>query len=374
MNYFVDVIIPIPLEKLFTYSITPAEASVLKSGIRVAVPFGISKIYTGIIHHIHSNKPLAYEAKEIYQILDQNPIVNPIQLKHWDWISKYYMCTLGDVMRAALPSPFILESETIITKSKNQDINDEDLKDDEFLIYEALHNQSSLKIHDVVSILEKKTVFPVIQSLIDKNIIKVEEEIFEKYKPKLVRYIKLHSNFSSDTNLESLLDSLKNAPKQHQVILTLFSISAQTKKPIKVSELMKQSDASSSIIKALIDKGILEEFYIQTDRIQFSGSDIENSKALNKFQTKALDEIKQSFKKQDVILLHGITSSGKTEIYVKLIEDILKQGKQVLYLLPEIALTTQLVNRLQNYFGKKVAVFHSKYSSHERVEVWNNVL
>lgn len=372
MNYFVDVIIPIPLEKLFTYSITPAEASVLKPGIRVAVPFGKSKIYTGIIYKIHNNKPLVYESKEIYQILDQAPIVNQTQLQHWDWISKYYMCTLGDVMRAALPSPFILESESIITKSQN--INDKDLKDDEFLIYEALQYQSSLRIHDVTSILEKKNVLPVIKSLIEKNAIKVEEEIFEKHKPKLVRYVKLHSNFSSDRELEVLLDSLKNAPKQHQVILTLFSISAQTKKPIKVSELGKQSDASPSIIKALIDKGVLEEFYVQTDRFQYSGGKNEDSKTLNKFQSKALVEIKQSFEKQYVTLLHGITSSGKTEIYVKLIEDILKQGKQVLYLLPEIALTTQLVNRLQNYFGKKVAVFHSKYSSHERVEVWNNVL
>ena len=372
MNYFVDVIIPIPLEKLFTYSITPAEASVLKPGIRVAVPFGKSKIYTGIIYKIHNNKPLVYESKEIYQILDQAPIVNQTQLQHWDWISKYYMCTLGDVMRAALPSPFILESESIITKSQN--INDKDLKDDEFLIYEALQYQSSLRIHDVTSILEKKHVLPVIKSLIEKNAIKVEEEIFEKHKPKLVRYVKLHSNFSSDRELEVLLDSLKNAPKQHQVILTLFSISAQTKKPIKVSELGKQSDASPSIIKALIDKGVLEEFYVQTDRFQYSGGKNEDSKTLNKFQSKALVEIKQSFEKQYVTLLHGITSSGKTEIYVKLIEDILKQGKQVLYLLPEIALTTQLVNRLQNYFGKKVAVFHSKYSSHERVEVWNNVL
>ncbi|MDU8886389.1 primosomal protein N' [Yeosuana sp. MJ-SS3] len=374
MDYFVDVIIPIPLEKLFTYSITRAEASILKPGVRVAVPFGKSKIYTGVIHHIHNNKPLVYEAKDIYQILDQDPIANSIQLKHWNWISKYYMCTLGDVMRAALPSPFILESETIITKSENQNINDEELKDDEFLIYEALQNQASLKINDVISILEKKNVLPVIQSLIEKNIIWVEEEIYEKYKPKLVRYIKLHSNFSSDKELELLFDSLKNAPKQHQVILTLFSISAQTKKPIKVSELIKQSSASSSILKALIDKGILEEFYIKTDRVQYSGNETENLKTLNKFQSKALNEITLTFKKQDVTLLHGITSSGKTEIYVKLIEEVIKQGKQVLYLLPEIALTTQLVSRLQNYFGKKVAVFHSKYSSHERVEVWNNVL
>jgi len=204
--------------------------------------------------------------------------------------------------------------------------------------------------------------------------IHLEQEIYEKYKPKLVRYIKLHANFSSENNLQTLLDDLKNAPKQRHVIMTLFSISAQTKMPIKVEQLAKESEASSAIVKALIDKEILEEFHIQTDRVLYSGDNIENSKLLNKYQTIALNEIQQLFKKQNVTLLHGVTSSGKTEVYVKLIEDVINQGKQVLYLLPEIALTTQLVVRLQSYFGEKVSVFHSKYSLYERVEVWNNVL
>jgi len=374
MNYFIDVIIPIPLEKLFTYSITSAEASFLKPGMRVSVPFGKSKIYTGIVYSIHNNEPHVYEAKEIQQILDEFPIVNSFQLKLWKWIAKYYMCTLGDVMRAALPSAFILESETIITKNNDHIIEDKDLKDDEFLVYEALHHQSSLKIHDIIKILDKKNVLPVINRLIEKDAIHLEQEIYEKYKPKLVRYIKLHANFSSENNLQTLLDDLKNAPKQRRVIMTLFSISAQTKKPIKVAQLTKESEASSAIVKALIDKEILEEFHIQTDRILYSGDNIENSKSLNEYQTIALNEIQQLFKKQNVTLLHGVTSSGKTEVYVKLIEDAINQGKQVLYLLPEIALTTQLVVRLQNYFGEKVSVFHSKYSLHERVEVWNNVL
>ncbi|MEW4925474.1 primosomal protein N' [Algibacter sp. 2305UL17-15] len=373
MDYFIDVIIPIPLQKLFTYSITPAEADYLKKGMRVSVPFGKSKIYTGLVYRIHNEAPLVYDAKDIHQILDESPLVNEIQLKFWEWISNYYMCTMGDVMRAALPSAFILESETVITKTKEQ-LNDVDLKDDEFLVYEALYHQSSLKIQDVMSILDKKTVLPVIKRLIEKNAISVQEEVYEKYKPKLVRYVKLHANFSSEKNLQNLLEALSRAPKQREVVMTLFSISAKTKKPVKVSDLSAESDASSSIIKALIEKGVLEDYHIQKDRVEFSGDANEDSKALNEYQEKALAEIKSEFETHHTTLLHGVTSSGKTEIYVKLIEDVLNSGKQVLYLLPEIALTTQLVGRLQNYFGEKVAVFHSKYSSHERVEAWYNVL
>jgi primosomal protein N' (replication factor Y) len=374
MANFIDVILPIPLEKSFTYSVTPAEADFLKVGMRVAVPFGKSKIYTALVYKIHNQEPLIYEAKEIHQILDDSPVVTKIQLKHWEWIANYYMCTLGEVMRGALPSAFVLESETVIRKNNDVVINDEDLKDDEFLVYEALHHQSSLKIQDISNILDKKNVLPVIKRLLDKNAIEVEEEVYEKYKPKLVRYVKLHSSYTSQEKLQELLEDLSRAPKQRDVVMTLFSVSAKTKKPVKVTDLSEESDASTAIIKTLIDKGILEEYHIQTDRVSYSGDDNEDSKDLNEHQEKALKEILESYKKQNVTLLHGVTSSGKTEIYVKLIEDAIAKGKQALYLLPEIALTTQLVTRLQNYFGEKVAVFHSKYSSHERVEVWYNVL
>ncbi|WP_460218506.1 replication restart helicase PriA [Psychroserpens sp. MEBiC05023] len=374
MQYFINVILPIPLEKSFTYAITKAEAEFLKPGIRVSVPFGKTKIYTALVIEIHNNAPQVYEAKEIHQILDDTPIVTQIQLKHWAWISQYYMCTLGEVMRAALPSAFILESETIISKNADVFINDTDLKDDEFIVYEALHHQSSLKIQDLMSILDRKNVVPVIKRLLDKNAISVQEEIFEKYKPKLVRYVRLGVLYSSESGLQELLSELSRAPKQRDVVMTLFSISAQTKKPVKVSDLSSESGASSAIVKALIDKGILEEYHIQTDRVQYQGGDNEDSKHLNNHQAKALNEIVESFGNQNITLLHGVTSSGKTEVYVKLIEAQLRANRQVLYLLPEIALTTQLVERLQHYFGEKVAVFHSKYSVHERVEVWNNVL
>ena len=373
--HFIDVILPIPLEKRFTYSITQAESEFLQIGMRVSIPFGKTKIYTGIVANIHQTAPLVYDAKDIHQILDESPIVTQQQLRLWQWIAKYYMCTEGEVMRAALPNAFLLESETIISPNKKVKINDEDLKDDEFLIYEALQHQSSLKIQDISNILDKKNVLPVVKRLVEKEAVILNEEIYEKYKPKYVRYVKLSSEYSSEAALNSLLDDLnKNATKQKEVILNLFSISAKTKKPVKVSELVEVSKTTSTTIKTLVDKNILEEYHIQTDRIQYEGEDNAETKQLNEYQTEALKQIQSKFENQNVVLLHGVTSSGKTEVYVKLIENIIKEGKQVLYLLPEIALTTQLVTRLQDYFGEQVAVFHSKYSAHERVEVYNHVL
>ena len=373
MTYFLDVILPIPLQKAFTYHITEAEAQFLKTGMRVAVPFGKSKIYTALAYKIHNNEPTAYEAKTIHQILDEAPVVAELQLKHWEWIAKYYMCSLGEVMRAAMPNAFIIESETILVKNENAEISEADLKDDEFLIYEALQYQSSLKIEDVVSILDKKRILPVVNRLVEKGVLQLQEELYEKYKPKLVRYVKLHEAYKSEEKLQELLEILSRAPKQREVILTLFTLEASKQKPIKVSELSESSGASSAVIKALIDKSILEEYYIQTDRVQFEGEGDEQTKQLSDAQTEALESIKVAFDTKPVTLLHGVTSSGKTEIYVNLIEEQLNLGKQVLYLLPEIALTTQLVQRLQDYFGEKVAVFHSRYSSNERVEVWQNL-
>ncbi|PNW28045.1 replication restart helicase PriA [Formosa algae] len=374
MLHFIDVILPIPVENLFTYEITEAESGFLKPGMRVAVPFGKTKVYTAIVKNTHHNPPTVYEAKQIHQILDEYPIVTDIQLKLWDWMANYYLCTVGDVMRAALPNAFILESETLISKNTKQIINDSDLKDDEFLIYEALHHQSSLRIQDIVDIVDKKQVFPIIKRLLEKGAIVVEEEVFEKYKPKLVKYVKLKEQHTTSEGLKILMEELSRAPKQRDVVMSLFQLTAKTKKPIKVSELAEASGASSSIIKSLFDKSVLDEYFIQTDRVSYDGEAVEASKSLNVAQTEALAQIQHSFESHQVTLLHGVTSSGKTEVYVKLIEAVLKTGKQVLYLLPEIALTTQLVTRLQNYFGDQVAVFHSKYSAHERVEVWNNVL
>ncbi|GFD92914.1 primosomal protein N' [Alteromonas sp. KUL156] len=371
MPYFIDVILPIPLQKTFTYTVTEAEASFLKKGMRVAVSFGKSKIYTALVFNIHQNAPELYDAKDIHQILDDTPIITEQQLKHWQWISSYYMCSLGDVYRAALPSAFLLESETIIYKNENFE-EEAILTDEEFLIFEALQHHSQLTIHQVADILGKKTVLPIINGLIEKSAIYIKEEIYETYKPKLVKYVRLHNNYNSNEGLQTLLEELSRAKKQREAVLTYFQLAA-AKKPIKAKDLEEQSGASSAVLKALVEKDIFEFYHIQTDRINYQG-ETNQIKELNEFQQEAFNQIKTSFETQQVSLLHGVTGSGKTEIYVKLIKEVIAEGKQVLFLLPEIALTTQIITRLQNYFGNFISVFHSKYSMNERVEVWNNVL
>ena len=339
--------------------------------MRVAVSFGNKKIYTALVYNIHKQAPTTYEAKDIHQILDDKPIVNEVQLKHWTWIANYYMCSLGDVYRAALPGAFLLESETIIYK--NLGFTDESiLNDDEFLIVEALNHQSQLTVHQISEILDKKKVMPIVNDLIKKSAIYIKEEIYETYKPKLIKYVRLHPDYNNDNALEGLLDELSRAKKQRDAILTFFQLQS-LKKPIKAKELEERANVSSAILKSLVEKEILEFYHLQTDRINYKG-ETNNLKALNEYQQKALEEIKESFTTKDVTLLHGVTSSGKTEVYTKLIQEKIDEGKQVLFLLPEIALTTQIITRLQNYFGKQISVFHSKYSINERVEVWNNVL
>ena len=362
---------PIPIQKTFTYAVTEDEAKFLQKGMRVAVSFGKTKLFTGLVFEIHQNAPTLYEVKEIHQILDDTPLVNDIQLKHWQWIANYYMCSLGDVYRASLPSAFLLESETIIYKNEAFN-NEETLEDDEFLIFEALQHQSQLTIHQVVDILGKKKVMHIVNALIKKSAIYIKEQIYEQYKPKLVKYVRLHSNYNSDDGLNALLEQLSRAKKQRDAVLTFFQL-ASTKKPIKAKDFETKANVSSAVIKSLVDKNIFEFYEIQTDRINFKG-DTNSLKTLNEFQEKALTEIKETFQQKDVTLLHGITSSGKTEVYTKLIQEVLDDGKQVLFLLPEIALTTQIITRLQLYFGDQISVFHSKYSMNERVEVWNNVL
>ncbi|TRX03134.1 replication restart helicase PriA [Flavobacterium gawalongense] len=382
--HFVEVILPLSLAKTFTYSVSEAEFHYIKKGMRVAVPFGKSKIYTALVIEIHQNKPSLYEAKEIHQILDEKPIVTEIQITHWQWIASYYMCAIGDVYRGAMPSALLLESETVISQKQDLFVDQSLLSDDEFLVYEALQQQSSLKVQDIISILNKKNIFPVIQKLIDKNIVVLQEEISESYKPKLVRYVRLHSKYDSNAGLGELLETLKNANKQKEIVLSYFQLSATEKtrgeaersgaKPITVKKLVEAAHSSSAIIKALIEKEIFEDYFLQEDRVNFNGKIREEELQLSQAQQTAFEEIKNSFTQKEVCLLHGVTSSGKTEIYIKLIEEYIDSGKQVLYLLPEIALTTQLVGRLRTYFGNKVAVFHSKYNNNERIEVWNQVL
>lgn len=227
--YFAEVILPLSLSKTFTYSVSETEFNYIQIGMRIAVPFGKNKIYTGLVIELHQNKPLLYNAKEIHQILDEKPIANEIQIKHWLWIASYYMCNIGDVFRSVFPSALLLESETIIAQKSAGFVDESQLSDDEYLIFEALQQQSSLKVIDVMNILNKKNIFPIIQKLIDKNILEIQEEINENYKPKLVRYVRLNESFNNNDGLNQLLLELKNANKKKEVVLAYFQLIAKEK-------------------------------------------------------------------------------------------------------------------------------------------------
>ena len=373
MLYFVEVVLPLAVAKNFTYQVSETEFNYIQIGMRVAVPFGKSKIYTALVINKHNNPPQLYQAKEIHQILDEKPVVNAQQIKHWQWVASYYMCSLGEVYRSALPSGLMLESETIISAKTDAVVVSDELKDDEYLIYEALQRQSSISIQEIIKILGKKTVLPVINAMLSKGVLVLQEEVSEKYKPKLVKYIRLHEQFLQQKQLELLLEELSRAKRQKELVLHYFQLQAKDKKPITVKALQEISGTSIGVVNALVQKEIFETYYLAEDRVRFE-KEADSWFVLSAAQQKAYDAILERFEQFDVTLFHGVTASGKTEIYIKLMESFIATKKQVLFLLPEIALTTQLVQRLTAYFGNQVAVFHSKYTNDERVEVWNQVL
>lgn len=278
-------------------------------------------------------------------------------------------------MRSALPGAFLLESETLVLLNTPVSIDDTTLKDDEFLIFEALQHQSMLKVEEAAAIVDRKNALPVLQRLMDKKMIRLKERLYDVYSPKMVSYIRLAEAHADDNALEGLLESLDRAPKQKQLILAFFHLKSKSDGPIPVAELQLAADVSAGIVKSLEQKGILERYHIREDRVNFEdGEATRDLLPLNEEQQGALDDIRADFETGKTVLLKGITSSGKTEVYTRLIAEALGAGGQVLYLLPEIALTTQLIGRLQKYFGPQLSVYHSKYNVQERVEVWNNVL
>ena len=369
--YFVEVILPLPLPKLYTYRINEDEAHFLQMGMRVAVSFGKSKVYTALVHKVHTNEP-TYETKDIEYILDETPIVTPEQITHWQWIADYYMCTLGEVIKSALPSAFLLESETIIEIAE-KDLNSNLFSDDEFQVYEALHYKTALKGSEVSKIIPKKKTLKVIKSLVEKGAARISERIFEKYVPKLVKFIRLAKDYQSQEGLQKALELLKGE-KQKKLIMAYFNHINREVLPLKVENLLEEAKVSNAVLKSVVEKGILEIYYLQKDRVSFADSEVLAKKTLNNIQNEALYQVQQQFQTKNTVLLQGVTASGKTEIYIELIDQYLKEGKQVLYLLPEIALTIHLINRLKKHFGKNLSVYHSKYNTNERVEVWNNVL
>ena len=370
--YFVDVILPLSLSKLYTYRINEQEAHFLKKGMRIAVPFGKTKVYTAIAYEIHTNEP-AYETKDIAYILDETPIVTERQLALWQWIAQYYMCTLGEVMKAALPTAFILESETII-EIDEKEMDCQLFSDDEWQVYEALHYKTALTGSEVSRIIPKKKTLKVLKSLVEKGAARVSEKIFEKYVPKLIKYVRLAPAYQTEAGLKEALAILGRAQKQKQLIMAYFTHINKEKTPLKAEMLIEIAKVSAPILKAVVEKGIFEEYYLQKDRVSFADDETSTERKLTTAQQTTLASLKQQFTEKKTVLLQGVPASGKTELYISLIKECLEKGQQALYLLPEIGLTVHLINRLKKHFGQHLSVYHSKYSTNERVEVWNNVL
>lgn len=370
--YFVDVILPLSLSKLYTYRINEQEAHFLKKGMRIAVPFGKTKVYTAIAYEIHTNEPI-YETKDIAYILDETPIVTERQLALWQWIAQYYMCTLGEVMKAALPTAFILESETII-EIDEKEMDSQLFSDDEWQVYEALHYKTALTGSEVSRIIPKKKTLKVLKSLVEKGAARVSEKIFEKYVPKLIKYVRLAPAYQTEAGLKEALTILGRAQKQKQLIMAYFTHINKEKTPLKADTLIEIAKVSAPILKAVVEKGIFEEYYLQKDRVSFADDETSTERKLTTAQQTTLASLKQQFTEKKTVLLQGMPASGKTELYISLINECLERGQQALYLLPEIGLTVHLINRLKKHFGQHLSVYHSKYSTNERVEVWNNVL
>ena len=379
ITLFADVLLPLPLPGLFTYRIPYEMNDSVQVGQRVIVQFGKKKIYTALIKNLHQKAPESYSVKYILSILDIDPIVKEIQFKLWGWISQYYLCNQGEVMNVALPSALKLASETKIIFNRNFDQDFSSLNENEYLIAEALNNRNNLTITEVAEITGQQKTFPLIKTLIEKNVVLLEEELTNKYKPKLETFVKLNQGYKNEDKLQQACDELnKRAYKQLELLLSYLNLSREFSEEsveVKRMVLLKSIGASAAQLKTLEKKGILETYKKETSRLkEYSALTNVESIELTPEQSKCFSQIKSAFEEKDVALLHGVTSSGKTEIYIKLISEYLKKGKQILYLLPEIALTTQIINRLRKYFGDRVGVYHSKYGKNERVEIWNRVL
>ena len=368
---YIDIILPLNLWNSFTYHVSKEEFDYLQKGMRVAVQFGKQKIQTGIVYKKHKQKPLHYDTKPILHIIDEQPIINELQWELFRFISAYYLSPLGLVIKAALPASFMLQSDTFLILEKDIQTENQALSDDEYLIIEALKMQKMVNVKDLEAIINKKNTFGLVNQLIKKGLVKSLQEVKERFKPKTETYVQINKVYNNE-NINQVFDELpKNSPKQREILLKFFMLQRQGR-PVLKKQLLHEAKAGISSLKGLLSKGILDEIITTVDRINFEQAS-ETIKALSEAQNNVYQQIKQQFKQGKPQLLHGITSSGKTEIYIHLIRDAVKQNKQVLYLVPEIALTTQLVQRLIKIFGNEIAVYHSRYSQQERREVWMQV-
>nr|WP_294794155.1 primosomal protein N' [uncultured Mucilaginibacter sp.] len=373
-TFFVEVILPLAIAKNYTYRVPFEMNNAVQIGKRVVVQFGKSKMYTAVIDKITEQPPEKYEAKYILEVLDDRPVVTERQLSFWKWMAEYYMCNDGEVMNAALPSALKLASETKITLNREFLVDKAELNDREFMIVEALDLQPELTVSDIAKLLGQKTVMPILKLLFEKNVINISEEVSERYKPRMRTFLTLNPVYQNQDQLRELFAILeKRAPKQADAVLAYIKLSRQ-QKAISKNELIEESGAGASSINGLIEKEIFIAQEKNVSRLHMEDEGIFDTFELSAQQQEALTSVQQQFEQKDVVLLHGITSSGKTQIYIRLIEEAIAAGRQVLYLLPEIALTTHIIERLRQYFGTNIGVYHSKFNDNERVEVWQKVL
>jgi primosomal protein N' (replication factor Y) (superfamily II helicase) len=373
---FVDVIIPIAIPNLLTYRIPHSMSEFIRVGQRVVVQLGRSKMYTAIVNEVHARVPQKYEAKYIESILDESPIVTSTQLAFWKWMASYYMCTLGEVASTALPSSLKLASETkILLQEHYRELDDSILTDKEFLILEGLEIHGEMNLVEIAELLDQKAVMPLIKSMIDKRFVITVEDLKLRYKPKTAEFVYLHPSLHNEEKLQEAFSQIENrAPKQLEMLLAYLREDPDYQLGVSKVKLQKMVNGDAQLSKKLVEKEVFEIRVREIGRLSEYQLELEKDKELSEDQERALKEIKQSFEKKDVCLLYGVTGSGKTEVYVSLIRETLERGEEVLYLIPEIALTTQLIKRLQKYFGNQVGVFHSKFNVQERAEIWLNTL
>ncbi|AOM75874.1 primosomal protein N' [Pedobacter steynii] len=370
---FIEVILPLSLAKNYIYRVPFDLNAQVAIGKRVVVQFGKNKIYTALIKSISKNAPEVYQAKYIIDVVDEHPVITTSQLEFWDWMTGYYLCNEGEVMSAALPAGLKLASETIIVLKEEFPQDGEVLTAKQEVLINALKIHNRLTIDQVSALLGQKTVYPIINTLLDKEMVYIAEEVVEKYKPLLKSFVSLHAFYHEEENLRQLFSVLERAPKQMNALLTFLKLSKQ-QSVIPKQQLLEESDCGQAALKTLVEKEIFVIDKKPVSRLKEQDDDFVLNFELSETQAGALTQIETEFEQKDVVLLHGVTASGKTQVYIKLIEKAIEKGGQVLFLLPEIALTTQIVERIQRYFGDAIGVYHSKFNNNERVEIWNKVL
>ncbi len=376
----VQVILPIPIQEKFTYEVPDDIQESVGLGTRVLVQFGRKKYYTGIVAGLDQRPPQNYEVKKIMAVLDPHPALRYPQLKFWEWISDYYLCSVGEVMKAAIPTGLKLESESIVTL--NPDFDSEDgivLTERQSMIVAALQHSGKSSLAELEKSLGIKNMAYHVNSLLAAGVVRVDEKIVEKYRPKTVSKVRILCERNNETRLNEYFDMTSRSRQQQAVLLAYLDLSKftqrnETLKSVDKETLLKASGASHAVLKAVVDKGILEIYKEKINRFDIQDDKILNDVSLSIEQNRVVKEIRESYKDHAITLLHGVTGSGKTEIYCELIKEVLAQGSQVLYLVPEISLTTQLTDRLKNVFGSKLLIYHSKFSDSERVDIWNRLL